>query len=121
MNRRWLLPVLAAAAATVVVIGGVFALTGDDGRDTPPAAQEPTVGTDSPSPSESPSGEPQTACPTNAEVGLAQVKPAAEAAVLSLLLSRSAVWLSRVCSRCRGGTRPWEQSASARCSPGSAQ
>lgn len=64
MNRRRLLPVLAAAAATVAVIGGVFALTGDNGRDTPPAAQESTSGTDSPSPSPSPSSTPPGEPPT---------------------------------------------------------
>jgi hypothetical protein len=41
-TRRWVLPTLTAAAATVAVIGGAVALPGNDtSRDDPPAAQAP--------------------------------------------------------------------------------
>lgn len=43
-GRRWVLPTLAAAAATVAVIAGAVALPGNDStRDDPPAAQAPAT------------------------------------------------------------------------------
>jgi hypothetical protein len=58
MNRRWLLPTLAAAAATIVVIVGAVSLTRGNTDDDPAVAQEPT--SQETSPSSAPQGAPET-------------------------------------------------------------